>query len=150
MEICRSFCSFGSMTYNSWRIALYSSVIKFIHPGFTYALQEIRITVSGFSGTYIQHSLNPICMALLWGATSNCKLQCTSLTVIFLPGMVITSTAPNIANFLSETNTISFSGCCSSLLLLYGLLDLLLSAGTFQQVPCNRPFTTVMPVQHLS
>lgn len=102
MEILSFFCSFETNKHT--HVENYSSSMsKFILLGFPLYLGNSDPLFQFFLGHIFWHSLEICALFVLWGATINCKLQCTSCLAnfSFLEIWFITSTVPNmLANFL--------------------------------------------------
>ncbi|XP_043410469.1 olfactory receptor 11H6-like [Prionailurus bengalensis] len=91
-----------------------SSVSKFILLGFSYTWEIQIFLFSVFSGTYILTLTGNLCIicAVMWDHQLQTPMYILLANFSFLEIWFITSTVPNmLANFLSETNTISVSGC---------------------------------------
>ncbi|XP_037691052.1 olfactory receptor 11H6-like [Choloepus didactylus] len=91
-----------------------SSVTQFIFLGFpcTWEIQILLFSI--FSGTYALTLTGNLCIicAVGWDHHLHTPMYILLANFSFLEIWYVTSTVPNmLANFLSQTNTISFSGC---------------------------------------
>ena len=113
MEICHSFAALKANRYTHIENCS-SSVTKFILLGFPYTWEIRILCFSVFSGTYILTLIGNLC--IICAVRCDHQLQTPMYILLanfsFLEIWFVTSTVPNmLANFLSETSTISFSGC---------------------------------------
>ena len=155
MEICHSFAALKTNKYTHVENCS-SSVSTFILLGFPYTWEIRILCFSVFSGTYILTLIGNLC--IICAVRCDHQLQ-TSMYILlanfsFLEIWFITSTVPNmLANFLSETNTISFSGCFLQFYFFFSMgttETFFLSAMAFDRyLAICRPlhYATVMPVQ---
>ncbi|KAM6202607.1 olfactory receptor 11H6-like [Rhynchocyon petersi] len=91
-----------------------SSVSKFILLGFPCNWKMQIFLFSFFSGTYILTLIGNLCIICIvkWNHRLQTPMYILLANFSFLEIWFITSTTPNmLANFFSETNSISFSGC---------------------------------------
>ncbi|XP_057576769.1 olfactory receptor 11H6-like [Hippopotamus amphibius kiboko] len=113
MEICRSFAALKTNKYSHVKNCS-SSVSKFILLGFPYTWEIQILLFSIFSGIYILTLNGNLCIicAVRWDHRLQTPMYILLANFSFLEIWFITSTVPSmLANFLSETKTISFSGC---------------------------------------
>ncbi|XP_029808078.1 olfactory receptor 11H6-like [Suricata suricatta] len=133
-----------------------SSVRKFILLGFSSAWEIQILLFSVFSGTYILTLTGNLC--IICAVMCDHQLQTPMYILLanfsFLEIWFITSTVPNmLANFLSETNTISIAGCFLQFYFFFSLgttETFFLSAMAFDRyLAICRPlhYPTVMTVQ---
>ncbi|XP_077905159.1 olfactory receptor 11H6-like [Ictidomys tridecemlineatus] len=91
-----------------------SSVSNFILLGFPYTWKVQILLFSIFSGTYILTLIGNLCIicAVWWNYRLQTPMYILLANFSFLEICYINSTVPNmLANFLSESHDISFSGC---------------------------------------
>ena len=113
MEICCSFEALKTNKYSHLKNCS-SSVSKFILLGFPYTWGIQILLFSIFSGTYILTLIGNLCIicAVRWDSQLQTPMYILLASFSFLEIWFITSTVPNmLANILSETKIISFSGC---------------------------------------
>ncbi|XP_020937563.1 olfactory receptor 11H4-like [Sus scrofa] len=133
-----------------------SSVSKFILLGFPYTWGIQILLFSIFSGTYILTLIGNLCIicAVRWDPQLQTPMYILLASFSFLEIWFITSTVPNmLANILSETKIISFSGCFLQFYFFFSLgttETLFLSVMAFDRhLAICRPlhYPTVMTIQ---
>ncbi|XP_007538214.1 olfactory receptor 11H6-like [Erinaceus europaeus] len=131
-------------------------VSKFILLGFSYTWEIQMLLFSIFSGTYILTLFGNLCIicAVSWDHRLQTSMYILLASFSFLEIWFITSTVPSmLANFLSETSTISFSGCFLQFYFFFSLgttETLFLSAMAFDRyIAICRPlhYPTIMTLQ---